>query len=215
MDPVSIVGLAASIVNIIGMVTKFLKALNELRLRWAEADMTFILLITQLGTLKAALDQIAEWIASNLAADPHQHYQLIIDLGNALSCCKTLIALMDRHISKLKRDNLTDHPISFEDRVRIALKDGAIKDCLIHLSNQTNALNLLLAAFNCRNQSEQKALLEKKKSCKIFNQIRDDSLSLVVLYDSASFITGTTKMTGNSSKLSLKFWFDGELQCWQ
>lgn len=107
-----------------------------------------MLLITQLGTLKAALGQIAEWINSCLAADPHQHYQLIIDLESALSCCKTLITLMDRHISKLEWNDHIDQPISFERRVRVALKDGAIKDCLNHLGNQTNALNLLLTAFN-------------------------------------------------------------------
>ena len=64
---------------------------------------------------------------------------------------------------------------------------------------------------NSRNQSEQRALLEKRKSRKIFEQIRDDSSSLVVLYDSASFITGLTNVTETSSKLSLKFRFDWEL----
>lgn len=211
MDPISIIGLAGSIVSIVDVVTKSLKALNELRLRWLEADLTLMLLITQLGTLKAALGQIAEWINSCLATDPHQHYQLIIDLESALSCCKTLITLMDRHISKLEWNDHIDQPISFERRVRVALKDGAITDCLNHLGNQTNALNLLLTAFNCRNQSEQRALLEKKKSRKIFEQIRDDSSSLAVLYDSASFITSLTNVTETSSKLSLKFRFDGEL----
>jgi len=148
MDPISIIGLAGSIVSIVDVVTKSLKALNELRLRWLEADLTLMLLITQLGTLKAALGQIAEWINSCLAADPHQHYQLIIDLESALSCCKTLITLVDRHISKLEWNDHIDQPISFERRVRVALKDGAIKDCLNHLGNQTNALNLLLTAFN-------------------------------------------------------------------
>ncbi|OCK86999.1 uncharacterized protein K441DRAFT_671506 [Cenococcum geophilum 1.58] len=118
---------------------------------------------------------------------------------------------MDRHISKLEWNDHIDQPISFEKRVRVALKDGAIKDCLTHLGNQTNALNLLLTAFNCRNQSEQRALLEKKKSRKIFEQIRDDSSSLAVFYDSASFITSLTNVTETSSKLSLKFRFDGEL----
>lgn len=85
MDPISIIGLASSIVSIIDVVTKSLKALNELRLRWLEANLALMLLITQLGTLKAAPGQIAEWMSSSLAADPHQHYQLIIDLESALS----------------------------------------------------------------------------------------------------------------------------------
>lgn len=64
---------------------------------------------------------------------------------------------------------------------------------------------------NSRNRSEQRALLEKKKSHKIFEQIRDDSSPLAVLYGLASFITGLTNVTETSSKLSLKFHFDGEL----
>lgn len=107
-----------------------------------------MLLITQLATLKGALGQIAEWINSSLAVDPHQYYQLIIDLKSAVSCCKTLITLIDCHISKLKWNDHINQPISFKRRVRLALKDGAIKDYLNHLGNQTNALNLLLAAFN-------------------------------------------------------------------
>ena len=71
MDPISIIGLAGSIVSIVDVVTKSLKTLNELRLHRLEADLTLTLLITQLGTLKAALGQIAEWINSCLAADPH------------------------------------------------------------------------------------------------------------------------------------------------
>lgn len=64
---------------------------------------------------------------------------------------------------------------------------------------------------NSRNQSEQRALLEKKKSRKIFKQIRDDSSSLAVLYDSASFTNSLTNVTETSSKLSFKFRFDAEL----
>ncbi|XTI93352.1 hypothetical protein V2W45_1499070 [Cenococcum geophilum] len=90
---------------------------------------------------------------------------------------------MDRYISKLKWNNYIDQPISFKRRVRVALKDGAIKD----------------------------SLLEKKKSRKIFKQIRDDLSSLAMLYDSASFITSLTTVTETSSKLLLKFRFDGEL----
>ena len=55
---------------------------------------------------------------------------------------------MDRHISKLEWNDHIDQPISFERRVRVALKDSAIKDHLNHLGNQTNALSLLLTAFN-------------------------------------------------------------------
>ena len=62
----------------------------------------------QLATLKGALGQIAEWINLSLAADLYQYYQLIIDLESALSCYKTLITLVDRHILKLEWNDHID-----------------------------------------------------------------------------------------------------------
>lgn len=107
--------------------------------------MTVILLISQLSTLNAALNQIAEWISSTLTASP-QYHQLIIDLDASLSSSKLLITSMNRHISKLA---LTDaKALNYSSRVRVVLEDKVTKDCLDHLNNQTNALNLLLTMFS-------------------------------------------------------------------
>lgn len=52
-------------------------------------------------------------------------------------------------------------------------------------------------------------MLERKKSRRVFEQIRDDSSSLVVLRDSGSLFSTDTNSA--SSKLSMRFIFDGEL----
>lgn len=54
-------------------------------------------------------------------------------------------------------------------------------------------------------------MLEHKKSRRVFEQIRDDSSSLVVLRDSASLFSSCTDTTANSSKISMRFTFDREL----
>jgi hypothetical protein len=54
-------------------------------------------------------------------------------------------------------------------------------------------------------------MLEHKKSRRVFEQIRDDSSSLIVLRDSASLFSSSTHTKANSSKLSMRFGFDGEL----
>lgn len=62
-----------------------------------------------------------------------------------------------------------------------------------------------------RTQSEQKDLLEAEQSREVFKKVKDDSSSLVVIRDSASLLSASTNTTENSSKLSMRFMFDGEL----
>ncbi len=54
-------------------------------------------------------------------------------------------------------------------------------------------------------------MVEDKASRQIFDQIREDSSSLFVLHDSASFISKGTNIRTATSKLSLNFDFDAEL----
>ena len=56
--------------------------------------------------------------------------------------------------------------------------------------------------------SEQKALLEKSANRDIFERVRDDSSSLLVLYDDESICSSATQSTGTSSKISKIFPFD-------
>lgn len=228
MDPVSAIGLAGSVVNIVGAVTGMIISLQELRRHWKDTDLTVVLLIAQLTTLKAALNQIAEWISSSLVDIP-QYRQLIIDLEESWTSCNVLITFMDHHMAKLAWTET--QALTYESRVRVILEGKAIKDCLDHLNNQSNALNLLLTVFNwldpichpisfctcpadsrsSRTHSEQKALLEGEKNRRVFEQIRDDSSSLVVIYDSDSLFSAGTDTEVNSPRLSTKFIFDGEL----
>lgn len=145
MDPASAISLAGSVVAIVGLATKMIKCLHELQERSKEAGLMVALLISQLTTLRAALNQIEEWISSSLAAVP-QYHQLIMDLEGSLCSCNILIACMDHHISKLAWTE--DEALTYKSRVRVVLEDRAIKDCLDHLNNQINALNLLLTVFN-------------------------------------------------------------------
>jgi hypothetical protein len=144
-----------------------------------------------------------------------------------LKSCKLLIGFIDRHISQL--DWNYDNALDYESRIRVVLEDKAIEKCLNQLNNQTHALNLVLTAFSwlvcrlasdcigrhtdliSRTHSEQKELRERETSRQVFDQVKDDSSSLVVLRDSASFLSSCTKTTENSSKLSMRFMFDGEL----
>ena len=145
MDPVSIIGVVGSIVSVIDVVTRNLIYLRRLQQQWTMADMTITLLIGHLATLKAALNQISEWIGTSLSSMP-QHHQLVMDLTMSLESCKLLVLFMNSHIDRLELSD--DDTLKLRSRVRVVLEDQSVKDCVNHLNTQANALNLLLTAFN-------------------------------------------------------------------
>ncbi len=145
MDPVSVIGLGASIVGIIDVVTRTLTSLRQLQQRWKKADLTVGLLVSQLTTLKAALNQISDWVNQRLEG-AIQHHQLVIDLESSMESCNMLVSLMDGSISELNFDE--KNSLVFESRAKAVLQDAQVKECVSHLHNQAMALNLLLTAIN-------------------------------------------------------------------
>jgi hypothetical protein len=99
MDPVSITGLASSILGIMDMIGKTVDSLSGIRSRWKQANLTVTLMTSQLSTVKAALNEIGEWISSDPAAET-AHHQLVIDLGQSVNSCNLLIAFINHYVSK-------------------------------------------------------------------------------------------------------------------
>ena len=144
MDPVSVVGLAGSVIGIIDVATKSISALRSLRQRWQTADLTISLLISQLTTIKAALSQIEAWISNSL--NTIQHYQLVMDLQASLESCRVLLLFIDGQLSYFDLDN--NNTLYSTSKIKAVLHDKTITDCATHLANQSTALNLLLTALN-------------------------------------------------------------------
>ena len=142
MDPISVVGLAASLVTIVDMVAKSINSLHTLRTRYSNADLTIRLLIGQLGTLKAALNQISEWITSSLIDVP-RHEQLVLDLMNSIEGCEVLLSLLNDNISSLRKNE----NLSVLVKARLVRRENILHEYLSLLDNQVNALNLFLTAL--------------------------------------------------------------------
>jgi len=145
MEPISAIGLGASVISTIDVVTRTISALRRLQQIWKSADMTVGAFLGQLSTLNAALGQIANWIEQSLAG-AIQYHQLVMDLETSLDSCSSLIAVMDGYLSKLDWDE--SNSLTFESKTRSVLQDGSMKECISHLSHQSIALNLLLTALN-------------------------------------------------------------------
>lgn len=103
MDPVSIVGLASSVLGIVDVISKNVSFILGLQSRYRQANLTISLLIGQLSTLKAALNQISEWINSDL--NTSQHEQLVTDLTVAIQGCKVLILAINTRIQDLHKND--------------------------------------------------------------------------------------------------------------
>ena len=145
MDPVSIIGLAGSIVNIVDVIGKSIHKLRDLQRRWNAADLTVNSLTGHLTTLRLALNQIHTWISSSFSQNP-QHEQLVIDLGDSLKCCDALINFLHDHLSQL--DWTDKDELTMASKITAVFHDSEVKECQTQLTHQTSALTLLLTVLN-------------------------------------------------------------------
>lgn len=188
--------------------------------RWKDADLTIINLMSQLTALRAALNKIAEWVSSDLAGVP-QHHQLVMDLGDSISCCRALMKSMNEHLLGLDWD---DGSLDLGSKIRVIFNSKASNDFQTFIQRQTSALTLLLMACvwydthrqpsmgyrltraTSKTTSEQTTVLKRPDSRRIFEQAKkDSSSSMIVLQGSSSFISNRTWSTENSSKMSIVF----------
>jgi len=142
-DPLTIIGTAASVANIVEILVKIVGTLNELHSQWKKADLTFISLIAQLIALKAALNKIQEWMDGN---DGESHHQLVMDLEVSISCCWMLVSKMDSEISDLSRND--GYGLEPRNKMKLIVKNGTLEELQKRVEQQTNALTLLLTACN-------------------------------------------------------------------
>ena len=145
MEAIASISFATSIIQTIDVVVRTIDSLRKLQVRWKSMDFTVAQLIGHLATLKAALNQISNWVSGNAGRCP-QNDQLTTDLEASMESCHTLLSFMEDFLSNLcwnECDNLT-----FESKARALLQDAKVKECQSHLSHQATALNLLLTALN-------------------------------------------------------------------
>ncbi|KAL4784386.1 G-protein alpha subunit-domain-containing protein [Aspergillus varians] len=201
-DPISIIGTAGALANIIQLATQAITAMRELQSDWKDADLIFLSLTGQLSSLRLALTKINEWMALETGA----HYQLVMDLDDSIKCCNILLTKLQELVGSLHQKQ--NSALNFQSKIKLAFGKKSIDDIQNLLEHQTNALNLLLTACNCKTSAEQKALLERSSSQKILRQTNLDSASLMAQYDTNSI---ASQFTDTLSRLSLSFSFDREI----
>jgi|SRR5205814_161637 hypothetical protein len=151
-DPLSIIGAAGAVANIIEAASKTIKSLHDLHNRWRDADFTLLNLIAQLTALRAALSKIQEWIdqsADDAEGTTGQHHQLAMDMDLSVNCVRMMIEKMDAESEGLKRcaDEDGNDRLDLGSKIKVVFGGkGSGTEWQKMIERQVSALTLLLTA---------------------------------------------------------------------
>ncbi|KAJ8058357.1 hypothetical protein OCU04_012549 [Sclerotinia nivalis] len=181
MDPVTVLGVAASALQIAQFIGTTIQGLYTLRGKFKDADTTIRLIISKLSTIKAAVFQIRDWAEFNSHDSPKER-QFMDGLHVALDGCQAAIDVLSEEVFDLTvatRDSSNGMLIlGMRGRVAAVWNEGVMKAHEDRLHGQVQALQLLLMAGQCRDAGTQKSLLALEENKRLIQKVVDDTKSL-------------------------------------
>ncbi|KAF4947769.1 hypothetical protein FGADI_10163 [Fusarium gaditjirri] len=202
-DPLSIIGTAGAIANIIDVLTKTVTTICDMRQAWKVADLSVLAFENQLNLLKFALAEIQKWSESR---SDEQSHQLVMQVDSCVTCCRLLIGKIDGEVSHFQKTVTGDLEIG--SRLSFLFKTKDMEQIQRMVDQQTHTLTLLLSACNSNALEEQTRILQQPKIIQALQDMDRDTASLIVHRDSDSVMTATSV---SSSRWSVQFAFDREL----
>lgn len=154
-------------------VARVAQRLNEIRHSYNNVALNTTLVAGQLSTIRAALEALYEWRASDQASTGPSK-QLDKDLGMSLSCCAILIGVIDGKLDD------SGHMPGLKEKIKYIWLENILKDYTSNLEGQVRALQLLLTIFQCRTATEKKQKLDDRESRTIIEQVRVETASLAL-----------------------------------
>lgn len=125
MEALSILGAASSVFSILDVASHSINSLRTFKQHWDDAGMRITLLIGQINTLKAALEQISEWVSTTATSVP-QHHPLVSDLEQSLYSCRILVNFVNDHVSSLLTDQYNE--LLFKSKAQAMIQDRKVRD---------------------------------------------------------------------------------------
>ncbi|EGU75787.1 hypothetical protein FOXB_13699 [Fusarium oxysporum f. sp. conglutinans Fo5176] len=202
-DPLSIIGTAGAVANIIDVLTKTITTVCDMRQAWKTADLTILAFGNQLNLLKFSLCEIQKWAESKVDDKSHQ---LVMQVDSCVTCCRLLISKIDGEVSQLEKTEAGD--LMMGSKISLLFKTKDMEQIQRMVDQQTHTLTLLLSACNANALEEQRKILQQPKIIRAFEEMGRDTASLIVHRDSDSIVTATSV---SSSRWSVQFAFDREL----
>ncbi|KAF4993760.1 hypothetical protein FGRMN_6234 [Fusarium graminum] len=201
-DPLSIIGTAGAIANIVDVLTKTITTVCDMRQAWKIADLTVLTFENQLNLLKVALGQIQKWATSS----KERGREIDMQVDSCVTCCRLLIGKIDSEMSQFERTIAGN--LNTASKFSLFFKSNDMEQIQRMVDQQTQALTLLLSACTANAIEDQIKVLHQPKVIQAFQQMDQDTASLIAHRDSASIMTATSV---NSSKWSIQFAFDRDL----
>ncbi|RKL35819.1 hypothetical protein BFJ72_g8519 [Fusarium proliferatum] len=202
-DPLSIIGTAGAIANIIDVLTKTITTVCDMRQAWKIADLAVFAFENQLNLLKFALFEIQKWTESR---SDEQSHQLVMQVDSCVTCCRLLIGKIDGEVSQFEKTVAGD--LELGSKLSFLFKTKDMEQIQRMVDQQTHTLTLLLSACNSNALEEQTRILQQPKIIQALEVMDRDTASLIVHRDSDSIVTATSV---SSSRWSVQFAFDREL----
>ncbi|KAL9607879.1 MAG: hypothetical protein Q9167_007251 [Letrouitia subvulpina] len=168
-----VIGGISGVVSLIGIVGKLAKRINEYRDKYQNVSLYTTLAVTQLSTIRAALEAIAEWrLTSN--EDTPATRKLDDVFAESLRGCAVLITVIDAKLGEANSDP------GVKDKLKHLWIEDVLKEYMSNLEGQVQGLQLLLSIHHCTTVTEQIKQLEKGQTRSVFDRIRADTASLTV-----------------------------------
>lgn len=147
MDPLSIVGLIASIVSIADAVTKSIRKLSLLKTKYQNAPFQITVLIGQLYIVQAAIDELTRWRSKSLSQNPRYRH-LAMQIDTALDCFCPLILSLQQYLDEIEASLESDsHGSHVKGKLAYVWNEQDIASYLDLIDRQVNALTLFLQAI--------------------------------------------------------------------
>jgi len=142
-DPITIIGTAGAIANIVDLLGKTISTLNDLQNQWKIADLTVMAFKSQLLVFKEALRRILAWAEGT---STENHHELLLCLESSVMCCRLLVAKIDDEVTQL--ETTAEGQLNLASKVKLLFKTKDMEEVQRKIDQQTHALNLLLSVCN-------------------------------------------------------------------
>jgi hypothetical protein len=145
MDPVSIVGLVASSVQLAEIALKIGKGLHEYRERYGQADRTLKSIVMYCNAVNSSILMIKDWIENTVARSPTRGQQ-VESLSTMIGEFLGMMALLEAEVDKLLGKETSASDLHFKTKAKFAWNERLMKEHLEEINYLASALHLLLDA---------------------------------------------------------------------
>ncbi|KAJ5781214.1 hypothetical protein N7457_006374 [Penicillium paradoxum] len=196
MDPVSGIGLASAIIQILGALTSTIHDLHELHGKFSDADFTIHSLLQELACIETAITGLKEWerlSSPNTMSSGEFKKQLF----TAINGCLIIMEVLSQDARTLVHGTRNGSTLGFRSRIRVIWNEDIMKGYQEKLHAQVMALQLLLQVCQCHTSQEQLRLLRQATTHRIMRRVRDDTETLISARSQT--MSSAASMSQNSS----------------